>query len=76
MKLQKAPVINCHYNQIGFPQLDNVNRNFVNKLTPKPHFMFSSMDLKVPKFQDLVCTTIMHMNNLFKDVKMQSIIFN
>ncbi len=30
MKLQKAPVINCHYNQIGFPQLDNVNKNFVN----------------------------------------------
>jgi len=30
MKLQKAPITNCHYNQIGFPQRDNVNINFVN----------------------------------------------
>jgi hypothetical protein len=30
MKLQKAPVTNCPYNQIGFPWLDNVNINFVN----------------------------------------------
>ncbi len=30
MKLQKAPVTNCHYKQIEFPQLNNVNINFVN----------------------------------------------
>ncbi len=30
MKLQKTPITNCHYNQIGFPQRDNVNINFVN----------------------------------------------
>ncbi len=30
MKLQKTPITNCHYNQIGFPQPDNVNINFVN----------------------------------------------
>jgi len=28
MKLQKAPVTNCHYNQIKFPRLDNMNINF------------------------------------------------
>ncbi len=30
MKLQKTPVTNYHYNQIGFPWLDNMNMNFVN----------------------------------------------
>ncbi len=30
MKFKKAPVTNCHYNQIGFPRLDNMNINFVN----------------------------------------------
>ncbi len=30
MKLQKALVTNCHYNQIGFSRLDNVNINFGN----------------------------------------------
>ncbi len=30
MKLQKALVTNCHYNQIGFPRIDNMNINFVN----------------------------------------------
>jgi hypothetical protein len=30
MKTQKATVTNCHYNQIGFSWLDNVNINFVN----------------------------------------------
>jgi len=28
MKLQKALVTNCHYNQIRFPRLDNMNINF------------------------------------------------
>ncbi len=30
MTLQKVPITNCHYNQIGFPRLDNVNINFIN----------------------------------------------
>ncbi len=32
MKLQKIPITNCHYNQIGFPWLDNENTQFVNDL--------------------------------------------
>ncbi len=30
MKFQKVLVKNCHYNQIGFPSLDNVNISIVN----------------------------------------------
>jgi len=44
-------------------------------IKPLFHVLFNGFESS--KVQDLVCITIMpHINNLFKDVRMQSIIFN
>ncbi len=65
MKLQKAPITNCHSNQIGFPRRDNGNINFVNNSSQHENEYQSHISCSVQwigKFQSVLRFSAYHNN--------------